>query len=359
MDSIGTTYGLALTSGINAYLPLLSVAISVRWFHLFKLNPNFAFITQDGFIVALVILAIVDIIADKIPIVDSIWDSIHTIIRPISGAIVAGATGSPIASAGLPVTLLLGAVLATMGHITKAVTRLTASVSTMGCANVAISIVEDIVVIVAILLALFAPVIMLALSVVFTGIFVVFAPQLFSALNYRLRVAFSILSWFVHSYFWQGGDSSSLDFLLNLSDKDRAFLRQTFPMNETPVGGVQLVWLRRLNGRGLWGRRRVALPTWFIVADRAIILYPPSRPYLIQMAPFSAVQALSLDQGLLIGSLRLLTQDGVAYNFTVLRDGLDTTIDLVDLLHMRHNLPSGATARTGTIRTRPVGPQRI
>ena len=57
MESLGTSYGLALAAGINAYLPLLSVAISARWFHLFTLSKNFAFITQDGFIIALVILA--------------------------------------------------------------------------------------------------------------------------------------------------------------------------------------------------------------------------------------------------------------------------------------------------------------
>ncbi len=47
MMEIGTPLGLGLASGINAYLPLLSFAVSVRWLHLYKVNPTFAFITSN------------------------------------------------------------------------------------------------------------------------------------------------------------------------------------------------------------------------------------------------------------------------------------------------------------------------
>ena len=77
MNSTGTSYGLALASGVNAYLPLLSFAIGVRYFHWFTVNQNFAFITQDKFMIALVILAILDIIADKIPTV-SLVEMLHS-----------------------------------------------------------------------------------------------------------------------------------------------------------------------------------------------------------------------------------------------------------------------------------------
>lgn len=359
MNSTGTSYGLALASGINAYLPLLSFAIAVRYFHWFTINQNFAFITQDGFIITLTVLAILDIIADKIPVVDSIWDGIHTIVRPIAGAIVVGASSSSVASPELPVELILGGVLSGMSHITKAITRLTASVSSFGCLNTGISIVEDVVVLAIILLAIFAPILMLAFSITFIILFIVFAPLLFSALRYRLRITFSILSWFVHSYFWREVGSGSSDFLLDLSDNDRAYLHQLLSGNVTLLGGVHLLWLRRLDGRGLWGGRRVALPTWFVVTDNAIILLPTSRPRLTQVVPFSQVQALVLDQGVLMGSLRLLTQQSQAYSFTILRDSLGKTVDLVEMLHIRHRLPSSATTHSGTAGLRSTGPQRI
>src|SRR6266581_7704678 len=154
--NIGTPYGLALASGIDAYIPLLSYAICARFFHLFKVNPNLTFITQDWFMITLVILALADLVADKIPIVDHIWDAIHTVIRPVAGAIVAAAasgtqvphallgqssinlgaivattaSGSQASDIGLPIALILGGILAGMAHTTKTATRLTSTAST-------------------------------------------------------------------------------------------------------------------------------------------------------------------------------------------------------------------------------------
>ena len=63
--NIGTPFGLAFASGINAYLPLLSFAIAARWLHLYKVNANFAFITSNWFLMALIILTLVDFVADN------------------------------------------------------------------------------------------------------------------------------------------------------------------------------------------------------------------------------------------------------------------------------------------------------
>src|SRR5579863_6010165 len=109
--SFGTPFGLAFASGLNAYLPLLAFSISVRWLHLYKVNPNMAFITQNWFIAALVILTILDFVADKIPLIDHVWDAIHTVVRPLAGAVVAAASSSNFLSGAhitaiLPVPLL-------------------------------------------------------------------------------------------------------------------------------------------------------------------------------------------------------------------------------------------------------------
>jgi hypothetical protein len=79
---IGTPLGLGFASGINAYLPLLSFAVASRWLHLYKVNPNFAFVTSDWFIIALVVLTITDFVADKIPVIDHTWDATHTVMPP-------------------------------------------------------------------------------------------------------------------------------------------------------------------------------------------------------------------------------------------------------------------------------------
>ena len=61
----GTPFGLAFASGLNAYLPLLAFSLSTRWLHLYRVHPQFDFITQSWFIAALAILALLDFVADK------------------------------------------------------------------------------------------------------------------------------------------------------------------------------------------------------------------------------------------------------------------------------------------------------
>src|SRR5258708_14039512 len=194
--NLGTPFGLALSSGINAYLPLLSFAIASRWFKLYKVNPNFPFITQNWFMIALAILALGDLFADKIPIVDHIWDAINTLTRPIAGAIVAAASinqltiasligsshiattgnhmlsaglteslvvavsGSQISTVGLIITLVIGGTLAAMVHTTKAGVRIVSTTTTIGSLNIILSIVEDFIVVIGIILSLLLPVIM-------------------------------------------------------------------------------------------------------------------------------------------------------------------------------------------------------
>src|SRR5436309_13607239 len=102
MIDISTPLGLGFASRINAYCPLLSFAISARWLHLYKVNPTFAFITSNWCIIALIILTIVDFVADKIPIIDHTWDATHTFIRPLTGALVAAASSNHVT---LPISI--------------------------------------------------------------------------------------------------------------------------------------------------------------------------------------------------------------------------------------------------------------
>lgn len=212
ISTIGRSFGLAFASGINAYLPLLSFAIANRWFHLFNVNPNFAFITQDWCIAALIVLTIVDFVADKIPVVDHAWNAIHKMVRPIAGAIVAAASisnvpaivtttnsshlsgvvvaaisNTPVIEIGLFVILLIGGILAAMSHTAKTTTRWVSTFTTAGLFNIVLSAVEDVIVFIAILLSLFVPLIMLILIILFV---LVLGPRLF-----RIWIRFSGRRW--------------------------------------------------------------------------------------------------------------------------------------------------------------------
>jgi Domain of unknown function (DUF4126) len=208
---IGTPLGLAFVSGINAYFPLLAFAVAARWIHLYKVNPHFAFVTSDWFIIALVVLTIVDFVADKIPVVDHTWDATHTVVRPIAGALVAVASSNQviiptntsaisshvlsaasvvtgnihITGAGLLVLAVVGGILAFLTHSAKATTRLLSTFTTAGFLNIILSIGEDIFVIIATLLSLFIPVIMLIVIVLF---FLVTRPSIFRSWSRRKRL---------------------------------------------------------------------------------------------------------------------------------------------------------------------------
>lgn len=202
--SYGLTYGLALASGVNAYFPLLAFAIAARWLHLYKVNPNFSFVTQTWFMSILAILALADLFADKIPIIDHAWDAIHTIIRPVAGAFVAAASDNHIhvlpnttymgthlmtmginLSVTLVIVMLIGGVLAFMTHITKASTRIASTATTAGLLNIVLSIVEDIGVVIITLLSLFAPIVMFVILILFVLIFLLLSRRIMRLFNRR------------------------------------------------------------------------------------------------------------------------------------------------------------------------------
>ncbi len=208
--AFGTPLGLAFASGLNAYLPMLAFAVSARWLHLYKVNPGFDFVTQTWFIAILVVLTILDFVADKIPIIDHTWDAIHTVVRPIAGAIVAAAASSnalsgiqttsttsldganssyvtlsviSVAQPGILIVLVIGGVLAALSHTAKATTRLFSTFTTAGLLNVVLSLAEDVMVLIVTLLAIFVPAVVLILLVLFL---IIVGPRLL-----RARMAWS------------------------------------------------------------------------------------------------------------------------------------------------------------------------
>jgi len=217
--SLGTPFGLAFASGLNAYLPMLAFVISARWLKLYTVNPNFAFVTSNWFIAALVVLTLLDFVADKIPLIDHAWDAVHTVVRPIAGAIVAAAssgkflseahitaitssTATALASShvtgravvalsafpaiglALLAILLIGGGLAALSHTTKSTTRVVSTITTAGLLNIGLSVIEDVLVVIIVLLSLFASAIMFVLLVL---VVVFLAPRIFRLLNTRFH----------------------------------------------------------------------------------------------------------------------------------------------------------------------------
>lgn len=145
--------GLAVAAGLNAYVPLLALGLLGKFLPAIQLPQAWEWLSIDWVLIALGALALLEIVADKIPVVDTVNDWIQTLVRPASGGIVFG-TGSATTTAAVtdPSTLFsndqwvpiaIGAALALGVHLLKASVRPALNAVTGGLAAPVISTVED------------------------------------------------------------------------------------------------------------------------------------------------------------------------------------------------------------------------
>lgn len=148
-----TGFGLASAAGLNAYIPLLSMGLLGRFTNLIHLPSGWSWL-ENGWVIGIVaILLIVEIVADKIPALDSVNDTVQTFVRPTSGGIVFGsgtaaqtaAVTDPadFARTGQWVPVAIGVVTALVVHLTKSAVRPAANVATGGVAAPVLSTIED------------------------------------------------------------------------------------------------------------------------------------------------------------------------------------------------------------------------
>lgn len=162
--SLGRTLGFSLTSGVNLYATVAILGLATR-FEWVALPPQYQVFANDWVIGTALVLYVIEFVADKIPWVDSLWDSVHTFIRPTGGALVAIATLGD-ASPVLEVLVgLLGGTIAAGSHFTKASTRVAANTSPEPFSNWALSFFEDAFVLGLGLLALKYPVVALVITI--------------------------------------------------------------------------------------------------------------------------------------------------------------------------------------------------
>ncbi|SFS18496.1 protein of unknown function [Agrococcus baldri] len=167
-----TGSGLAAAAGMNAYIPMLAVGLANRFFPgAMALPDGWAWISNWWVLGILAVLLVVELVADKIPAVDSVNDVIQTIVRPTAGGLVFGSssTASTVAvtdpaeffTSNQWVPIVVGAVIALTVHAGKTAMRPAANIATAGAAAPVISTIEDVGAIGMSLLAIVAPVLVL------------------------------------------------------------------------------------------------------------------------------------------------------------------------------------------------------
>lgn len=177
--------GSAWLSGFNLYATVLTLGLLQR-FHLVQLPGELDFVGRTWVIVVAAVLYLVEFLADKIPVVDSIWDAIHTFIRVPAGAILAASAFAHFDPAVRAAALLAGGTLALGSHGTKASVRMAANASPEPFSNILLSTFEDIFTIGLAALAAFHPVAILVILVLFVLLLIWLGPKVFRAIRRML-----------------------------------------------------------------------------------------------------------------------------------------------------------------------------
>ena len=180
--TIALTLGVAWASGLNLYAAILMLGILGTTGNI-VLPPELQILTSPIVIVAAAIMYLVEFFADKVPGVDTGWDTIHTFIRIPAGALLAaGAVGSVNPALAIAAALLGGG-LATLSHATKAGTRVLINTSPEPFTNWTASITEDLMVIGGIWAALHHPWLFICLLVAFVLLALWLLPKLWNGIK--------------------------------------------------------------------------------------------------------------------------------------------------------------------------------
>jgi hypothetical protein len=173
MEALGgvlSAFGLSASAGLNAYVPLLIVALIARFTNWIELGETWNALTSWWVIGVLIVLGVIEFFADKVPAVNHINDIIQTFIRPTAGAVLFAASTDVVTNIHPVVALIAGLLISGSVHAVKsAALRPVVTATTGGAGNVPVSIAEDVVATVISILAVVIPVIIAALIVLITA----------------------------------------------------------------------------------------------------------------------------------------------------------------------------------------------
>jgi len=160
VPAVALAIALAASTGLRAWLPLLLTGIVARSGFL-ELGPSFQFLASDRALVALGLATVLEITADKIPVVDHVLDTLSVVIRPAAGSLLAASVLWPVADpfTALALGTVIGAPSSLVPHAAKSALRAASTAFTGGLANPVLSLVEDAAALALFVLAVVVPVV--------------------------------------------------------------------------------------------------------------------------------------------------------------------------------------------------------
>jgi hypothetical protein len=188
INAIALTMGVAWASGINLYAAILVLGLLGATGNI-VLPADLQVLADPIVIAAAGFMFVVEFVADKIPGVDTSWDTLHTFIRIPAGALLAAGAVGEVNPVIVLAAAILGGGLAAGAHATKSGTRLLINTSPEPVTNWAASLFEDIAVILGLWTALHHPWLFVALLIVFIVLMIWLLPKLWRG----VRRAFALL----------------------------------------------------------------------------------------------------------------------------------------------------------------------
>lgn len=196
LSLLGVALGLASLAGINLYLTVFVTGLAIRmdWVTLPPALHDLSILSDPIVLGVAGLLYLVEFFADKIPWIDTAWDSVHTFIRPVGAAALAVAALGDAHPVFEIVAALLAGGMALTSHVAKAGTRLVANSSPEPFSNIGLSLAEDGVVFAGLGLILWNPVVALVVAIAFTGVVVTILPRLLRGIRAKLWLAWRKLN---------------------------------------------------------------------------------------------------------------------------------------------------------------------
>jgi hypothetical protein len=259
--SYGLPMGLALASGVNTYLPLFVMTLFARFSGMVHVAPRFQWLISDEALVVLGVLCVCEILAQKFPVADNVWDFSHTLLRPVAGALAAGATLNAEGVPGLILTMLAGGTLATAAHSAKSGLRLVSTSKSFGIANPILSLGEDAAVVGGTLLSVLAPWLMLGLVLIVAVVFALVGPWLVRTLWFDLRIVAAWFKWLAGRIFHAPLPTTLRESLLDLPPTRLRTLSARLDPGEELLGAL-----------AGWKRSRGPRRCWLLIAPRRLML---------------------------------------------------------------------------------------
>jgi type II secretory pathway component PulF len=193
VETAALAAGLSWASGLRLYAALFTAGM-LNWFGVMKLPDPLQVLSHPVVLVASGIMLTVEFLVDKVPGLDSIWDSVHTFIRIPAGAVLAAGAFAQLDPVWVTTAAILGGMIAGSSHLTKSGARAAINTSPEPVTNWAASFTEDAAAVGGLTLAVFYPWVFLVLLAIFVVFAFWFIPKLIRFIRTiisRLRSVFA------------------------------------------------------------------------------------------------------------------------------------------------------------------------